>query len=154
MENSKTYDEFLKSKVVVAPESGFDVELGSMNRNLFEWQRDIVRGSLKKGKAALFEDCGLGKTIQQLEFSDKVVHETGKPVLIVAPLAVADQTRIEGKRFGYQVQVCRTQRDVTSGINITNYEMLEHFDASTFGGGSWTKAQFSKTTPAQSERRS
>lgn len=128
------YDEFLKSKVIVAPESGFDVEPGSMNRNLFEWQRDIVRWSLKKGKAALFEDCGLGKTIQQLEFSDKVVHETGRPVLIVAPLAVADQTRREGKRFGYQVQVCRTQRDVISGINITNYEMLEHFDASTFGG--------------------
>lgn len=128
------YDEFLKSKVIVAPESGFDVEPGSMNRNLFEWQRDIVRWSLKKGKAALFEDCGLGKTIQQLEFSDKVVHETGRPVLIVAPLAVADQTRREGKRFGYQVQVCRTQRDVIIGINITNYEMLEHFDASTFGG--------------------
>lgn len=128
------YDEFLKSKVIVAPESGFDVEPGSMNRNLFEWQRDIVRWSLKKGKAALFEDCGLGKTIQQLEFSDKVVRETGKPVLIVAPLAVADQTRREGKRFGYQVQVCRTQRDVTNGINITNYEMLDHFDASAFGG--------------------
>ena len=130
----KSYDEFLKAKIIAAPESGFDVDPETLNKNLFEWQRDIVRWSLKKGKAALFEDCGLGKTIQQLEFSEKVVARTGKPVLIVAPLAVADQTRREGKRFGYHIQVCRTQRDVTNGINITNYEMLEHFDAAVFGG--------------------
>lgn len=128
------YEEFLKTKVIVAPESGFDVAPEQMNRNLFEWQRDIVRWSLKKGKAALFEDCGLGKTIQQLEFADHVSKKTGKPVLIVAPLAVADQTRREGMRFGYSVKVCRTQKDVEPGINITNYEMLEHFQAETFGG--------------------
>lgn len=128
------YEAFLKSKVIVAPESGFDVATELINKNLFEWQRDIVRWSLKKGKAALFEDCGLGKTIQQLEFADKVSRHEKKPVLIVAPLAVADQTRREGKRFGYDVTVCRMQKDVQSGINITNYEMLEHFDASAFGG--------------------
>lgn len=128
------YDEFLKSKVIVAPESGFAVAPETMNQNLFEWQRDIVRWSLKKGKAALFEDCGLGKTIQQLEFADKVSKRENKPVLIVAPLAVADQTRREGKRFGYEVTVCRTQKDVQDRINITNYEMLEHFNASVFGG--------------------
>lgn len=128
------YDEFLKSKAIAAPESGFDVDPDRMKGSLFEWQRDIVRWSLKKGKAALFEDCGLGKTIQQLEFAAKVAEHEGKPVLIVAPLAVADQTRREGKRFGYPVQVCRTQRDVTNSINITNYEMLEHFDAAAFGG--------------------
>ena len=130
----KSYDEFLKSKVIAAPESGFDVSPEMMNQNLFEWQRDIVRWAMKKGKAALFEDCGLGKTIQQLEFADKVSKRENKPVLIVAPLAVADQTRREGKRFGYEVTVCRTQKDVQDGINITNYEMLEHFDASAFGG--------------------
>ena len=130
----KTYDEFLKQKIIAAPESGFDIDPVILNRNLFDWQRDIVRWALKKGKAALFEDCGLGKTIQQLEFSAMVVRHTGKPVLIVAPLAVADQTRREGKKFGYNVQVCRTQKDATNGINITNYEMLEHFDASVFGG--------------------
>lgn len=128
------YEAFLKSKVIVAPESGFDVAPEEMNGKLFEWQRDIVRWSLKKGKAALFEDCGLGKTIQQLEFADKVSKHENKPVLVVAPLAVAEQTRREGERFGYNVTVCRTQKDVQSGINITNYEMLEHFDASAFGG--------------------
>ena len=128
------YEDFLKSKAVTAPESGFYVSEDEMNPHLFGWQRDIVRWTLKKGKAALFEDCGLGKTIQQLEFSSHVCNRTNKPVLIVAPLAVADQTRREGKRFGYHVQVCRTQKDVTNGINITNYEMLEHFDASAFSG--------------------
>lgn len=132
--SGKSYEDFLKSKVIVAPESGFDVAPERMNKNLFEWQRDIVRWSLKKGKAALFEDCGLGKTIQQLEFAAKVCEHENKPVLIVAPLAVADQTRREGLRFGYEVTVCRTQKDVRNGINITNYEMLEHFDASAFGG--------------------
>ena len=130
----KSYEDFLKSKVIVAPESGFEVDPERMNKNLFEWQRDVVRWSLKKGKAALFEDCGLGKTIQQLEFAENVCEKEGKPVLIVAPLAVADQTRREGKRFGYEVTVCRTQDDVKDGINITNYEMLSHFEADKFCG--------------------
>lgn len=129
-----TYDEFLKSKIIAAPESGFDYSQSNMNCNLFDWQKDIVRWALKKGKAAMFEDCGLGKTIQQLEFSRRVCEHTECPVLIVAPLAVADQTRREGAKFGYDVTVCRTQDDVKNGINITNYEMLSHFDASAFSG--------------------
>lgn len=128
------YEEFLKKKEIRAPYSGFDFSQGNMNGNLFDWQKDIVRWALKKGKAALFEDCGLGKTIQQLEFAFRVSEYTMTPVLIVAPLAVADQTRREGAKFGYEVTVCRTQEDVKDGINITNYEMLSHFDASVFGG--------------------
>lgn len=128
------YEEFLRKKAVVVPDTGFEVVADDTNPALFDWQRDIVRWTLKKGKAALFEDCGLGKTIQQLEFSKHVAEKTKKPVLIVAPLAVADQTRKEGKRFGYYVQVCRTQKDVVNGINVTNYEMLEHFDPAVFGG--------------------
>lgn len=130
----ESYGEFLKSKIITAPESGFSVDRDRFNKSLFEWQRDIVRWALKKGKAALFEDCGLGKTIQQLEFASNVSEHENKPVLIVAPLAVADQTRREGKRFGYNVTVCRTQDDVKDGINITNYEMLSHFDAEKFCG--------------------
>lgn len=134
MATSEAYKDFLKSKMIVAPESGFDVQKDKINHCLFEWQSDIVRWALKKGKAALFEDCGLGKTIQQLEFAEKVSEREHKPVLIVAPLAVADQTRREGKRFGYEVTVCRTQDDVRAGINITNYEMLSHFEADKFCG--------------------
>lgn len=129
------YEEFLKKKEIRAPSSGFDFSQTNMNGNLFIWQKDIARWALKKGKAALFEDCGLGKTIQQLEFAFRVCEHTETPVLIVAPLAVADQTRREGAKFGYEVTVCRTQDDVKQGINITNYEILSHFDASVFGGG-------------------
>ena len=62
MADTVSYEEFLQSKIMVAPESGFTVDAEQINRCLFEWQRDIVRWALKKGKAALFEDCGLGKT--------------------------------------------------------------------------------------------
>lgn len=64
-----TYNDFLKSKRITTSASGFDVDKNSFNTMLFDWQKDIVKWALKKGKCALFEDCGLGKTIQQLEFA-------------------------------------------------------------------------------------
>ena len=128
------YEKFLKSKMRTAPDCGFSVERSETNPKLFEWQKDIVIWALKKGRAGLFEDCGLGKTIQQLEWSDKVQKHCNLPVLIVAPLAVAEQTKREGLKFGYTVNICRTQKDVKDGINITNYEMLDHFDGSAFCG--------------------
>ena len=128
------YDEFLHSKVREAPACGFTKSKDEMNPLLFEWQKDIVYWALRKGRAALFEECGNGKTIQQLEFSRLVSEHTGMPVLIAAPLTVAEQTKREADKFGYNATLCRTQADVKSGINITNYEMLDHFDASQFGG--------------------
>ncbi len=101
---------------------------------MFEWQKDIVVWALRKGKAALFEDCGLGKTIQQLEWCKIISEHTNKPTLIIAPLAVSKQTKREGQKFGYEVNICRTQADVKQGINITNYEILDHFDIKIFGG--------------------
>jgi len=129
-----TYDDFLKAKEITAPSCGFKKPKEKMNGSLFEWQKDIVFWALAKGRAALFEDCGMGKTIQQLEWARCVNEHTGRPVLILAPLAVADQTRREGLKFGYDVTVCRSQADIKNGINITNYEMLEHFNASEFSG--------------------
>lgn len=128
------YEEFLKSKEHHVISSGFQKDRELMNSKLFDWQKDIVFWALKKGRAALFEDCGLGKTAQQLEWAQSVSDHTGNPVLIVAPLAVAEQTRREGEKFGYEVTVCRSKSDMKSGINITNYEMLEHFDAEGLGG--------------------
>lgn len=128
------YNDFLKTKEFCTPECGFDVSKESMNKNLFDWQKDIVHWALRKGRAALFEDCGLGKTIQQLEWANEVSKRCSMPVLILAPLAVADQTKREGERFGYDVTICRTQNDVHDGINITNYEMLEHFKPECFCG--------------------
>lgn len=127
-----TYDDFLRSKRFEIPPAGF--EPYPITGPHFEWQKDIDRWAVRKGKAALFEDCGLGKTLQQLEFGRQAHEHTNKPVLIVAPLAVAQQTKREGVKFGYQVNVCRSQADVVPGINITNYEMLSHFDAGAFSG--------------------
>jgi superfamily II DNA or RNA helicase len=127
------YSEFLNKKLVSDIDTGIfeDVKL---NSHLFDFQKDIVKWSLRRGRAAIFADCGLGKTIIQLEWAHQVNKHTGKNVLILAPLAVALQTKNEGEKFGINVKVCRTQNDVEDGINITNYEMLSHFDISKFIG--------------------
>lgn len=128
------YGEFLRGKERAAGACGFEWPRERMNPRMFEWQKDIVFWALKKGRAALFEDCGNGKTIQQLEFCRAVCEHTGMPTLIVAPLTVGEQTKREAEKFGYAATLCRTQKDVRPGINITNYEMLEHFEAAAFGG--------------------
>ena len=128
----KDYHEFLESKKIAVTPSGFEPTSG--NTKLFDWQNDIVRWALVKGRACIFADCGLGKTAMQLQWAQQVSEHTGKPVLILAPLAVAQQTKREGEKFDVPVKVCRTQRDVTSGVNVTNYEMVEHFTAETFSG--------------------
>jgi len=126
------YQEFLKTKEVETIHAGFDIEKDKLNDMLFPFQKDIVKWALQKGKAAIFSDCGTGKTAMQLEFASQIHHHTGGNALIVAPLSVTEQTKKEGKKFGIEVNVCRTQKDVRGGVNITNYEMLEHFDASDF----------------------
>lgn len=128
------YIDFLKSKQVTVMPSGFDVEVSELNSALFDWQKAIVKLALKKGKFALFLDTGLGKTLCQLVWADRVCKHTGGNVLILAPLAVSKQTQKEGEKFGIDVNICRSQEDVKNGINITNYEMLEHFDTSKFVG--------------------
>ena len=128
------YEDFLASKRHIPPACGFDVDKSEMNCHMFEWQKDIARWALRRGRAALFEECGNGKTIQQLEFADQVVRHEGRPVLIVAPLTVGAQTMREARKFGYSATICRTQDDVKPGINITNYEMLQHFDGGSFAG--------------------
>ena len=128
------YSDFIKKKQIENIQAGFESDKSQYNPNLFEWQRDIVHWALRKGRACLFEDCGLGKTLQQLCFAQEVVKHTGKPVIIVAPLAVASQTQREGVKFGIEVNICRTQDDVKDGINITNYEMIHHFDENAFSG--------------------
>lgn len=128
------YEDFLAGKQHIPPSCGFEVDKPAMNIHMFEWQKDITRWALRKGRAALFEECGNGKTIQQLEFADQVAKREGMPVLIVAPLTVGAQTLREAQKFGYSAEICRTQADVTPGINITNYEMLQHFDGRSFAG--------------------
>lgn len=128
------YLEFLKSKRFVLESSGFDIDKSELNPMLYEFQKDIVRWALKKGKACIFADCGLGKTPMQLSWAYRVHKHTGGKILILAPLAVADQTKREAEKFGYVAKVVEKQGDCISGINITNYEKLDRFIANEFTG--------------------
>lgn len=131
-----TYDQFLETKIKRINDSGF--ECGELHPSLFDFQAHIVRIALKKGRYALFEDCGLGKTIQQLVWADQVVKHTHRPVLILCPLAVSGQTIHEGLKF--HITVNRWYDDmnklsaIPEGIYITNYEQLENLDTSFFSG--------------------
>ena len=129
-----TYAEFINKKSSQIPESGFVVGPTAINPMLFDFQRDIACWALRKGKAAIFADCGLGKTLMQLEWAHKIHAHTGMDMLIVAPLSVTNQTKGEGEKFNIPVTICRKQSDVKSGINITNYEMVHHFDINHFVG--------------------
>lgn len=135
-QEKKEYNEFLEMKKTQRIESGFAVEDADLNPALFDFQKYCVKRALAVGKFALFEDCGLGKTIQQLEWAQKVFEHTDQPVLILAPLAVISQTIKEGQKFGYKV----TEYDEAStyigdlGIFITNYDNLPNVDVSCFGG--------------------
>lgn len=126
------YRTFLESKQTNSAAVGFVP--GPINPMLFPFQSDIVRWALQRGRAAVFADCGLGKTPMQLEWARQIVEHTGGDVLILAPLAVSLQTVREGQKFGVHVTPCRTQSDVKPGVNIANYEMLHHFDATSFAG--------------------
>jgi superfamily II DNA or RNA helicase len=97
---------------------------------LFAHQRDMVEWALARGRAAIFADTGLGKTLMQTAWAD-VVASRGR-VLILAPLAVAEQTVREARRFG--IESAYRREDAGDRITVTNYEMLEHFDASAFVG--------------------
>lgn len=129
------YAEFIESKKINPVICGFDVDESQLNPNLADFQRAIVKWALKRGRAALFEDTGLGKTLQQLVWAHEVCRYTGDDVIIFAPLCVAQQTIREGVKFGIlDINYCRNQEGVKPGINITNYEMMEEFDLSLFVG--------------------
>src|SRR4030042_6195826 len=130
----KSYDQFLVEKEIRDRPSGFLVDPGRLNPALFDWQKVLVRWALMRGRAALFEDCGLGKTLQQLVWADQVSRYAVGPVLVLAPLAVSEQTKREGDKFGIEVHVSTSQRDVEEGVNVTNYQKLHKFDPSKFVG--------------------
>ena len=118
------YSNFLESKKKTFIESGFEVNENELNSNLFDFQRFIVKTALKKGRFAIFADCGLGKTLMQLSWSNAVYNHTGKKVLILAPLAVSAQTKQEANKFGIDM----------NSFDITNYEQLSKIDCSVYSG--------------------
>lgn len=127
------YADFLDSKRITVAPSGFEIE--PANPHLFPFQRDLVRWALRIGKAAIWADCGLGKSLMELSWAEHVVRQFDAPVLILAPLSVSHQTVREGEKFGIPCRVVASQAEVDGpGIYVTNYEKLHHFDPSVFVG--------------------
>jgi len=128
------YDFFIDHKRMTTPPSGFLINRETLHESLFNFQKDIVRWALRRGRAAVFAGTGLGKTRIQIEWAMKVHQSSGGDVLLLAPLAVATQTIREGAVMGYEITMCRSQDDVRPGLNIANYEMLHHFEPMLFDG--------------------
>ena len=124
-----TYDDFLNSKAVQACDTGLG-QVPDLSECLMDFQRDIVGWALRKGRAAIFADCGMGKTIMQLEWAMRVPGR----VLVVAPLAVAKQTVAEGEKFGIACEYAKYPAETDCNIVVTNYERLGNFDADDFAG--------------------
>lgn len=122
-----TYEEFLASKLPRPVLSG--VEPGPAHPSLFDFQQGIVRWAVRRGRAAVFADTGLGKTRVQVEWA----RQLGQRTLILAPLAVTHQTVKEAALLGVEVAYARDQGEAGPGITITNYERLDRFDPSGFG---------------------
>jgi len=118
------YKEFLESKQKRQVNSGFHVELSDLNDGLFPFQKFCVQRALARGKYAFFQDCGLGKTFQQLEWANQVVIKTNGKVLILAPLAVVGQTKLEAVKFGISLE----------NIDIENYEQLDNINSLEYAG--------------------
>ena len=127
------YSDFVvhKSERAVHTDS-IALTVDDLNNKLYDFQKDIVRWALAKGRAAIFADCGLGKTAMQLEWAHRVCVHTGGNALIVAPLTVSPQTVGEGMKFGVPVTLCETADDIQPGVNITNYEKLDKFAGAHF----------------------
>lgn len=124
------YEEFLKTKAVDAPRTGFDA--GQIHESAKPFQADIIRWALKRGRAAIFADTGLGKTFMQLEWARHVAENVG-PVLILAPLAVAAQTVREATKFGIG-GVAHVHAPSGDSIQVTNYEKLHKFQPDRYAG--------------------
>ncbi|GAA3172771.1 hypothetical protein [Nonomuraea roseoviolacea] len=126
-----TYAGFLARRAQLGGEHGFAAD--ALPGFLFPFQADLVDWATRKGRAAVFADCGLGKTPMQLVWANQVHQHTGRPVLVVTPLAVAYQTETEAAKFGIEAAVSRNGRPAAA-ITITNYDRLHHFDRDEYAG--------------------
>ena len=122
------YSDFLANKATIDPNTGL-TDIPPLNPMLYEHQKDMVTWALRRGRAALFADCGIGKGPMQMEWADKQPHEC----IIAAPLAVAHQFVREAAKFGIDLAYAKDQSQVTKRITVTNYERLENFHVEQFG---------------------
>lgn len=146
------YDQFIDAKTKIVSPAGFEPQ--TIDSHLFPWQAHVVAWAIRQGRAALFEDCGLGKTLQELEWARQVVAHTNGPVLILTPLAVSGQTLREAQKFGIDAVIVASGEQVTvPRIYITNYEKLDHFDTSVFSGVVLDESSILKSFDGKTRRR-
>lgn len=127
-----SYQQFIDNKSFRHINAGFDCI--DLPYPLFDYQAPIVKWALKRGKAAIFADTGLGKTIMQLAWADQVANHAGGAVLMLAPLAVSEQTIGEGEKYGISVKKAAPDMAFKTGLYITNYEQLHKYNPADFAG--------------------
>lgn len=130
---TSSYSEFLKRKTRHDPATGL-ATIPELPSQLFRFQHDIVRWALRRGRAAVFAQTGLGKSFIELAWGCAIHGSTGGNILLLTPLAVAAQMVREAGKFGLPAKQCATQAEVEPGITVTNYAKLHHFDLSKFVG--------------------
>lgn len=126
-----SYADFLASKAQLSNAGGFEPD--GLPGHLFGFQRALTEWAVRQGRAAIFADCGLGKTPMSLAWADQVYRKTGKPVLFLTPLAVGFQVVKDAHKFGHDASLSRIGKPVAA-ITVTNYEQLSKFDHCDFGG--------------------
>ena len=129
---STTYSEFLENKRQAANMLGFEPLF--IPSWLYDFQQSLTEWAIRKGRGAMFADCGLGKTPMQLVWAQNVIEHTNKPVLIITPLAVSAQTARESEKFDIEYQRSRDGKHSGARVIITNYERLHYFDPEDFAG--------------------
>jgi hypothetical protein len=127
----KNYYDYLYDKIQLSGEYGIDPVF--MPDVLFDFQKHLVQWAIRKGRCAIFADCGLGKTLMQLVWAQNIVMKTNKPVLIITPLSVSKQTELEAEKFGIEAERSKDGK-YTKKIVITNYERMHYFNENEFEG--------------------
>lgn len=127
-----SYDDFLRARSQLNAGRGF--EPTGLPGHLFDFQREMVEWAVRQGRSAIFADCGMGKTPMALAWADQVHRKTGKPVLLLTPLAVGFQIVTEAAKFGHDAALSRTGKPADAAITVTNYEQAHKFDPAQFGG--------------------
>lgn len=149
------YHAFITSKGRTVRPLGFEVDPDSLNPRAHPWQRQGVAWGLRRGRCALFEECGLGKTLQMLLWAEQIIRRENRPVLLLSPIGVRQQTLREAVKFGVDVPVVAAN-DASEvrrcAVNVTNYEKLHKFDASSCVGVILDESQVLKEFKSKTKR--
>lgn len=152
--SAATYQEFLDAKAIEAEPVGFSVQPGQFPGAMKAFQRDITDWALRRGRAAIFEGTGLGKTLQELSWAQAVHEETRRPVLLFTPLAVAEQTVEEAQKFDIDgVAYAAEQTEARTPIVVTNYDRAHLFDLTQFSGVVFDESSIFKAHDGKTRRR-